>query len=92
MKNKLTILFCLILSIQFVSLLSRAEDVNSISTKSEIDQMLNAEAAPSARSPASESRASYIEAKVNNSVVRNPIKMNPLKTDDDLEFRKDNSR
>ncbi len=92
MKNKLTILASLILSLQFVSLVAKAEDANAISVKSEIDQMLNADSAPAERSPASESRTIYIEAKAANRVVRNPIKMNPLKTDDDLEFKKDNSR
>lgn len=75
---------------QFIALLVMADGV-SISSKIEIDQMLNAESS-GARSPASESRAIYIEAKVKNKVVKNPIKMNPLKMDDELEFQQDNSR
>ena len=75
---------------QFVVLFVMAEGV-ALSSKIEIDQMLNAESS-GARSPASESRAIYIEAKAEKKVVKNPIKMNPFKMDDELEFKQDNTR
>ncbi len=90
MKKKSTITACLILVPQFVVLFVMAEGV-ALSSKIEIDQMLNAESS-GARSPASESRAIYIEAKAEKKVVKNPIKMNPFKMDDELEFKQDNTR